>query len=276
MPTIRIVGNRSEVLQRIKDLPAVLAGRIPDAHGVADGLLTAMGVAVLGRVHDSYVTKSTGGTDEMGIRWQPLSPVTLALRTKNSSAKVAARLAKDVPTLSPARRRLFLHHSTALRELYRAETLGSADGLAARRHAMKLLELMRSNISPTRYARLRGELSKEQKPERAERLVLAGAMAEILRDTGRLLNSFSPEVVSPDRRLEVRPGRIAIGSNVEYFKYHQSPEPRKKKADGSDKLPRRQVLPDESHPMPESWKDDMRSSLVASLRDPNFWIHYLS
>ena len=47
---------------------------------------------------------------------------------------------------------------------------------------------------------------------------------QILRDTGRLLNSLSPGL--PGNILDSRPGEIIIGTNVSYAQYHQSGTPR--------------------------------------------------
>lgn len=48
---------------------------------------------------------------------------------------------------------------------------------------------------------------------------------EILRDTGRLLNSLSPMVeggaAGPDQLFTVGAGRVRVGTTVEYAKYHQ-------------------------------------------------------
>jgi hypothetical protein len=198
----------------------------------------------------------------------------LALRTKNPSAKVAKRLEGDFTKAPIHTQQLIKRNYEKLRNVYEADSRGSYEGKLARSYALRILELTRPYISASRYAKLKGEL-REQKSERAHRLAYAGAFAKILRDTGRMLNSISPQINSADRVLRAAPGAVSAGSNVSYFKYHQSSAPRKKKADGSDKLPRRQILPDEDKPIPAAWWIDIRGTLAHGLEHPNFWLRLL-
>lgn len=78
-----------------------------------------------------------------------------------------------------------------------------------------------------------------------------GQKSEILRDTGRLLNSLSPGVSGPsgstDQVFEVRPGEVVVGTNVEYAKYHH---------DGTSRLPQRRLWPEPSS-WPRAWWDQL-------------------
>ena len=265
-------GTREELRARLALIAPVLAGRVPDTSNVAEGLLLRVGMTLLGKMQDAYVKKSEGGTDDMGIQWQPLSPVTLALRRKEAGARTVERLKAQFDQLPATRRTLITTHYERLKELYRANT---PVGAAAKKHAVALLELMQPFISETRYRKLKSELTGRRNGSRDERLALAGAYALILRDTGRMLASLSPQINSPDRVLRVGAGAVTVGSNVDYFKYHQSDQPRRLKKDGTAKLPRRQILPDRAKPIPAAWWRDMKGAFARGLSAPDFWLRFL-
>lgn len=272
MPTVVYRGTPEELLTRLLQLAPTLAGKVPDDTGVVEGLLLRLGTTLLGKVTEAYVTKSAGGTDDMGITWPPLSPVTLAMRTKDSSAKVVDRLKRDFAKLPRTRKRLVLTQYKRLKGLYLG---GRAADAAALNYARRLLDLTGAYMSPTRFKKLYSELHGRMTKTRAQRLALAGAYSLILRDTGRLLASLSPQIATPDRVLTVAPGAVSVGSNVSYLKYHQSKKPRRLKKDGTPKLPRRQVLPDDTHPVPAAWWADLKAALASGLASPEFWLRFL-
>jgi len=61
---------------------------------------------------------------------------------------------------------------------------------------------------------------------------------EILRDTSRLLRSLTPGVdgrpVGPDQVVQTPPGRVIVGTNVKYAKWHQ---------EGTSRMPARPIFP---------------------------------
>jgi phage gpG-like protein len=75
----------------------------------------------------------------------------------------------------------------------------------------------------------------------------------ILADTGRLRNSIS---------FEVRDLDVAIGTNVEYAKYHFELEPPRH---GTRRLPVREFLP--TRELPTSWETEILESLEGLVRD---------
>lgn len=268
-------GTREELNAAVKRLLAVMAGKETDPTGRVDQMMTAVGLEVLGKIHDAYAEKSQGGMDQLGITWPPLSQVTLALRRKDSSTATVERAKSELKNLPLARRKLIGIQYSRLFKLYTAAKGQFSDrkSLMARKYARRLVELMKPYIAPGRYKKLVGELSKTLPDPRARRLAIAGATALILRDTGRLLNSLSPQFSGPDRILRVAPGTVTVGSNVRtktgipLLALHNSSAPRKLKKDGTPKLPRRQVLPDLQHPMPDSWKHDLIGVLRKQLPD---------
>lgn len=66
----------SEVRQILRDLPAMLEGRMPDRYGFRRTFLNAFGHALLQKINEGYVDKATGGTDSLGKKWPALSPST--------------------------------------------------------------------------------------------------------------------------------------------------------------------------------------------------------
>lgn len=274
MPTLVFHGRKADLIARLKQLGPILSGKAPDPGDIATDLLMPMGVALLGKIQDDYVKKSEGGTGEIGGRWAPLAASTLAMRRKGpTGAKAVAKLKRAARQVPAERQRLIQTHYNRLLELYRGGE--GTPGAAARMHARHLLRLMTPYMAAGRVKRLERELTQQQQPKQQRRLALAGAFSLILRDTGRLLNGLSPQLNSPDRQLIVTPGAISIGSNVDYLKYHQSSLPRRMKADGTPRLPRRQVLPDDQTPIPESWRQEMSAAFADGLRSEGFWRKFL-
>lgn len=278
MATIILQGvSRSQVIEGIRRLPSVLSGAMPDPSGAIRGLQEAMALTLLGKVQDNYLIQAQGGSGELGTGpWEPLAPTTLVLRRKDSSAKVIARLEKDLAKLPAYRQRLVRAQYLRAVQVYRADAIGSMSGRQARRAARGILERMKRHITPARYKKLKSELQEQTRGDRAYRLAMAAAHAEILRDTDRGFNSLSPTYKGPDQVLKHEPGAFTIGTNVQYMAYHQSDQPRKLRKDGKPRLPRRQFLPDMATPIPAPWWKAMTDTLGQGLASGVFWKLYLS
>ena len=54
-----------------------------------------------------------------------------------------------------------------------------------------------------------------------ETLIRRGASAKALRDTGLLMNSLEPKVSRPDGIWDLKPLRLAVGTNVPHAGYHE-------------------------------------------------------
>lgn len=256
----------------LADVPEVLAGRKPDDTGAARGLLLAVGVAVLGKVKDDYVTKSEGGTGSDGVSWEPLSAVTLALRRVRTDG--LKKLKADYAGLGRDRRRLVDEQRRRLERLLLGDSPGAR---AQRKMGLRLLDrrYKAGAVSESEYERVRKLLLRQSRQETAEAVAFAGALALILRDTDRTLNSLTPGLGGSDQHLQAGPGWVEIGSNVAHFKYHQSKRPRKMKRSGRPVLPRRQVLPDQDEPLPESYRQTVTDTVHDGLRGEEFWRTYL-
>lgn len=78
--TLKFRGSRMEAVEVFRRLPGYLSGRLPDVHGIGKSFKTAFGVALLDQIHRAYIVKSEGGTDDLGQKWKPLAPSTIAQR----------------------------------------------------------------------------------------------------------------------------------------------------------------------------------------------------
>ncbi len=273
--SIRWTGTRHELIDKLRTIPKVLSGQLPDPGGVVEGLLLRIGMVLLGKIQEAYITASEGRVNKLGIQWKPLSIVTLLLRrTGQTGSKGLAKLKTRIAGMT-------IRNQRRIKELYRQQLLilHNLDpySLTHKTHARNILEKKRRAglITPTRYNELRKVLDSRLKPQSIEAFALAQATALILRDTGRMLNSLGPGTASADRIARAVPGAVIVGTNVTYFKYHQSSAPRIKKKDGSDKLPRRQVLPDATHPIPQDWWEAMTAECAKGIASKAFLLAVL-
>lgn len=245
MATVQFRGTREDI-QRIANLIAnILSGRAPDEQGVGKSFLLALGFAALSDIKSAYVVKADGGTDEMGIRWRPLSREYLAYgrrfgRGEQASLKRAAGLGSG-HRLAPGGKKGLLT-SSQLREWRKIYSsflmrfMVSEGEAEAKSHAAAIAW----TILKKRGARTKLEVFGTRK-------------AQILRDTGVLLNSLSPGLLSGagesasysppggaggDQIFDTRPGEVIVGTNVIYAGPHQKTRP---------------FLPDERNPIPAVW-----------------------
>jgi hypothetical protein len=272
---VRVRLTRQQVNAALRRLPGLLSGREPDPTGEVQAIQTRLGVQALSLIKEAFIQKSRGGTDEAGDRWEPLRGTTLALRMRNFSP-TAARVNKLADILSKSedsrKAQVRVQFERLRRTLFR-----EGAGKVASRNALRILEAMRPNISQGRYKRLRNvltaDLSKPASRKRLWGLAFTGAFAEILRDSGVLLNSLSPGVNGasgdPGQVFRLEPGAVIVGTNVPYAVYHHSDEPRKLKKNGEVFLPQRRLWPRQ---LPRRWQEllakqaaDGSSRLVARL-----------
>lgn len=82
--TIRVRGTRASVLAAIHRAASLGNSSSPQLQTA----LVRVGLAALQKIHGAYAVKATGGTDEAGTRWAPLSPVTIRRRKRRPSYRV--------------------------------------------------------------------------------------------------------------------------------------------------------------------------------------------
>lgn len=275
MADVQIQGDPQKVSEIIGNLGRYLSGEIPDKSGAVRDALVAVGLVTLTNIHNHFDKLSQGGIGDDGTQWQQLSVVTLALRLKDKSAKAIERLVGELTgkngKVSASRRRMFLGNARKMRRLY-----DGGKNNAGRRRALKLLKLMKPYISETRFNTISKELNDIGKPNKKRksinRLIFASASALILRDNGDLFRSLEPYIGAMDQVFKLGPGWVEVGTKKDYAKYHQSPEPRKLKKDGTPILPRRPFIPDE---VPQFWYDDALEALSSILGSSQWMLKFL-
>ena len=249
-------GTRAELRNLTYRLGAILAGREADTVGVARGFLLSLGVAALSDIKDAFVTKARGGTDEMGITWPPLSKKYLAYgRRFGRGEKVgltrAAGLDPKLNRFAPGRGKGLL--TKAELERWRQIFSRTWPRFYVSTGSIVYAKAMAARIA---WATLKKEGAKTKLE------VFGNRQAEILRDTGILLNSLSPGIVSgtpgpnasynkptpaggEQQIFELSAGQVAVGTTVAYAAAHNKPI--------KATVPRRQFLPDDASQVPETW-----------------------
>ena len=236
MPTIRFKGTRADVTRTALFLARMLSGKAADTFGIAESFQLTLGFAALSDIKDAYLAKAAGGRDEMGIKWPPLDPKTIANR------RVGARDLRNAE----------VKRYTTIRKRETRKAMGRfmASGLDDR-------EAMRR-------ARFVGTIKANKEVGKTKVEILGSRRVEILRDIGRLLTSLSPGILSGSGNLtrysppngdggekqifETLPGQLIVGTNVIYASTHQH-------GDQSRNIPQRKILPDDTTPVPTVWWD---------------------
>jgi hypothetical protein len=202
-------GSREQLLRILRELPATLAGDVPDHADIVRGVQLRVGVAALSQVQQDFLTLSRGGTARWGMVWKPLSRKYLAYsrrvsRQEKKALGVVGRRVRGLLTPQQDRR---------WRQIY-----------------------------VTRLARLRLHMDEREAQATAARIAWATVKREgartklevygnrkvdIGRDTGRMLRSLSPGVGdrpsgAAEQVFETPPGRVIVGTNVPYFpRFHR-------------------------------------------------------
>lgn len=256
MATVRFRGTRADVTRLALQLAAVLAGRAPDTHGVARGFGLTLGFAALSDIKNAFVIKVGGGTDEMGIRWPPLAPATIAARRVGPGDKRvrAGQFSKRAT------------ESQITSAVQKAELIKRRERIR-KRETKKALQRFRLSLpegEAQRRAKIVGGLKATRETAQTKVQTLGGRQVQILRDTGVLLNSLGPGRLTgqgtsisysnpsgeggEEHIFEVGAGEIIVGTNVKYASTHQH-------GDASRNIPARPFLPDENHAVPSAWWD---------------------
>jgi phage gpG-like protein len=250
MQVIEFRGSRADLLQKVRFLVRVLAGREHDPLGLQRELLIPVSFSLLANVRDAYVTKARGGTDAMGVSWPPLSKKYLAYGRRFGKGEQAAL--KRAAGLGAG------HHH---RGLLTAAQNKRWKAIYARCLARFLLSMPEREAKGRAAQAAWAVLKREGAKTKLE--VFGNRQAEILRDTGQLLNSLTPGVwhgggsYSPpaakggeNQVLRVEGGSAVVGTNDPKAADHNQGRPERG-------LPRRQILPDDDSQIPESWREDM-------------------
>jgi len=258
-------GSRADVTRVAHTLAAILSGRQSDSLGLGIGFVMSLGFAALSDIKDAFVTKSSGGTDEMGITWPELAPSTIANRRVGAGDRGVGKRITRLPgqsTLDAAQQALLVRNRERIR---------------TRETKKALIRFELSGLEPKealRRARIVGGLKATRETGKTKVQTLGGRQVEILRDRGFLLNSLSPGTLSGSAGLtnyskpagdggeeqifEASAGQIIVGTNIVYAGTHQH-------GNEERNIPARPFLPDEQNPVPALWWDRWSGVAVQSL-----------
>lgn len=236
-------------------LPRIATGQ--QTRGVAGlhkTMLIRMGLVALSRIRHSFIIKSRGGTDEAGTRWAPLKPSTIAYSRRHPVlSRKGTPLQRRIPT---AKTRSQFRPSWMLTPRQRDRWW------ALYRRFLYKYRGDKSHAAATAWLIL--------KQEGAKTLigVYGGMPAEILRDTGLLLNSLTPGIPEssipdtppsvPHQVFRLGRGEVIVGTNRKGGPAHHHGIP--------GRLPQRRLWP---HPKnwPRFWWDDIMLAARNSLID---------
>lgn len=213
METLYVRMTRAKLMSILNNIPhAATQG------GPADPILIGAGNAALGRIELAFLVKSWRGTDETGERWAALSERTIAKRIrKRDGTKETDR---PSPHLTPTQREQWWNFYRSALMKYKEKDIAArvAWSRLKRRGGVKLFN---------KYAR---------------------QSIDILKDTGQLLESLTPNAQSSSKIFRVSPGKIEVGSNRKGAAAHHHGVP--------GKLPQRRLW---AHPTkwPSSWWIDI-------------------
>lgn len=241
--TVRVRATREEVVNAVSHLTRAV--RAPGA--VQAALLTRLGMTLLGRISKAFVMKARGGTDEAGLKWQPLAPSTVAYKRRHPVlSRSGRRTGKYLPR---SRERASFAPSYQLTSGQRSLWWGLYRNYLAkfagdRAHAAAASWL----VLKSRGARTLLE-------------VYGHARVEILRDTGLLLNTLTPGVAGArveGQVFRVAPGEVTVGTSRAWAWAHHSGAP--------GRLPRRPLWPEPSA-WPSSWWLDLLGQAARGAAD---------
>jgi hypothetical protein len=225
----------------LRDVPAMMTGRVQDPSGSVRGVQLRLGMVALSLIKVAFIMKSRGGTDEAGDRWKPLSPRYIAYGRRHPGLKAIRDAARAKgrpgrPLLTDKQdlewRKIFAKTFYALRRrLGEREAKATAAG-----HAWNVLKASGARTIFAEYSTTE---------------------VEILRDTGVLFNSLSPGVDgpsgAPNQIFNTGPGFVVVGTNRKGAAAHHT---------GTARLPQRRLWPD-----PKRWPQSWWRQLTNQLRD---------
>lgn len=222
---VNYTGQRAKLQQLLADLPAMLAGRVPDAYGIVRRVQERLGMALLAKVKEAFEVKARGGVGSDGIRWQPLKPQTIARRRLGPADRKAVTNKARRAKLTPAQLKRFRKLAAAKAAEYRlrGHDRGRARDLAER-YAESVLRGSGATL-PSRYA------------------ILSARSVEILRDTGAMFRALSPTPSAKGRTLDLLPGQVVL--TITEKPWHH---------EGNARLPARPLWPLDGD-LPQGWWD---------------------
>lgn len=242
--------KRPAIERLIRSLPAMLAGRVRDEHGIAAGMRARVGYTFFSLVMPNFNTLGRGQAGADGDSWAPLSPAYLAYKRP-----ITGRRPPRAGGLAPGGHDGFL--TPELLRLWRrtyAECLAfyifreSEESAKAHSAAIAWITVKRAG-------------AKTKLKEFGSRV--AGVDYQTLVDVGTLRSSLMPGELHEDKtsaayrsrkeqRFEEDGSRVVVGTLVPYAKYHHHGKGRR----------RRRLWPER---FPADWWQQINNQIVSGL-----------
>lgn len=205
---------RQEINSLVRSLPAILAGRAPDPHGIAAGFKARLAFAFLGLVKEAFEQKGRGQTGSDGITWPPLKQKTVVQKLAKGMTK------RQLEQWKSDYRAAFREVSPHMNQ---EQAQAKAQEIATRQHEKRT---GRQGASGT-----------------TQMLVDTGILRQSLSIGSLVEQGVSATYQPPNQEqfVEDKPGEIAIGTNVKYARYHHR---------GTKHIPARRFWPEK---LPPSW-----------------------
>lgn len=203
---------------------------------ITDAMMTRAGMALLGRIKQAFVAKARGGTDDAGDKWKPLSPKTIAYSVTRQRGRGGRTKAEKNRPSRPSQA-INARQRNRWWQVYRRQL---AISKGDKGHAAAVAWLVLKGEGATTILAKYG-----------------GRKVDILRDTGLLLNSLSPGVMSAERVFRVGPGEVVVGTNRKWARVHHR---------GNKRVPQRRLWPEVSR-WPQSWWADILHEINAGIMD---------
>lgn len=229
--TVHIRASATAAQQLLIGIPqeATLGGAISSA------MLARCGLVILTHVRDAFITKSRGGTDEAGDRWQPLLPKTIAYSRRHGRG---GRTSAERKRGSRPSQALDTKQQDRWWSLYRQGlAIFGGDKSSAAKRAWSILKREGAVTLFDKYG---------------------SRQAQILVDSGALLESLSPGSGSPHQVFRIERSEVIIGTTREGAAAHHTGIP--------GCLPQRRLIPPPNR-WPASWWKSVTDEVCEGLVD---------
>lgn len=191
-----------QVKRLLRDLPFIISGQVKDRHGIRSTFMGVLARTLYRKIHEAYLAKSTGASDELGNTWKPLSHATKVYRLrKKNLAKHGFRQRE--------RGLLTKKQNTTWKGVY-AHTLSN---LMTKGLDYKTAQSIAAGAA-WNFVKAKGAQTKQQ--------VAQDRDFPIMVDSGRLLASLRPSkgegryTPNKDQIYVLRPSSLELGSKVPY------------------------------------------------------------
>lgn len=254
--------KKPEIINLVRNLPAIIAGKVSDTHGISTGFRLRLGYTLFSLIAPNFEELGRGRTGVDGTRWPPLSPAYLAYGRRFGKGEMSA-LKKDAG--------LTKRHSFApgdKKGLLTADQLKLWRRTYSDRLAWYIMRMPDDQAKGIAAAIAWNTVKRAGARTKLE--VFGKRQAQILVDTGRLRQSLQPGSLlengvsatyskpagggGSDQVLESDGALIIVGSNDIKAKWHHK---------AKHKNRRRRLWPDV---FPQDWWDQILGAGISGLQ----------